>query len=98
MRALPNGNGAGARPVWHRGRRLPPTGRGARVLRRWRRHRHADEQRARLADDVRRLAGFADVAAQQANRLGADVPEGVAACALVWHHWARRLAELGGGH
>ena len=24
---------------------------------------------------------------------GAEVPEGVAACATVWHHWARRLAE-----
>jgi hypothetical protein len=62
------------------------------LRRRWRR-RHADERRARLADDVRRLAGFADAAAEQASRLGAEVPEGVAACALVWHHWARRLAE-----
>jgi hypothetical protein len=41
---------------------------------------------------VRRLAGFADAAVTTARRLGADVPEGVAACALVWSHWADRLA------
>ena len=32
-------------------------------MRRWWRRSHAAEQRARLADDVRHLAGFADVAA-----------------------------------
>jgi hypothetical protein len=62
-------------------------------LRRWFWRSHVGEQRAQLADDVRRLAGFADAAVQTATRLGADVPEGVAACALVWHHWARRFAE-----
>jgi hypothetical protein len=61
-------------------------------VRRWWRRRRAD-QRARLADDVRRLAGYADAAAAQARRLGAEVPEGVAACAVVWHHWAWRLAR-----
>jgi hypothetical protein len=61
-------------------------------MRRWWWHRHADEQRARLADDVRRLAGFADAAVATARRLGAEVPEGVAACPLVWSHWADRLA------
>jgi hypothetical protein len=65
-------------------------------LRRWWRRRRV-ERRARLADDMRRLAGFADAAAAQASRLGAEVPEGVAACALVWHHWARRLAEWARG-
>jgi predicted RNA methylase len=60
-------------------------------VRRWWRRRQL-EQRARLADDVRRLAGFADAAVTTARRLGADVPEGVAACALVWSHWADRLA------
>ena len=62
-------------------------------MRRWWRRRHADEQRARLADDVRRLAGFADAAVTTARRLGAEVPDGVAACPLVWSHWADRLAE-----
>jgi hypothetical protein len=60
------------------------------------RRRH-DEQRTQLADDVRRLAGFADAAVQQATRLGAEVPEGVAACPVVWRHWAARLAEWARG-
>lgn len=51
-----------------------------------------DEQRAQLADDVRSLAGFADAAVATARRLGADMPDGVAACSLVWSHWADRLA------
>jgi len=62
------------------------------VVRRWRRRRQVT-QRARLADDVRRLAGFADAAVTTARRLGADVPDGVAACPLVWSHWADRLAK-----
>jgi hypothetical protein len=49
-----------------------------------------DEQRGQLADDVRRLAGFADATVDKATRLGAEVPEG-----------RRRvpggLAALGGG-
>ena len=51
------------------------------------------EQRAQLADDVRRLAGFADAAVKTATRLGADVPDGVVACTVVWRHWAGRLAQ-----
>jgi hypothetical protein len=64
-------------------------------VRRWRRRRV--EQRARLADDVRRLAGFADAAVTTARRPVAEVPEGVAACPLVWSHWADRLAEWARG-
>jgi hypothetical protein len=37
-------------------------------------------------------AGFADAAVATARRLGAEVPDGVAACPLVWSHWADRLA------
>jgi hypothetical protein len=66
------------------------------VARRWWRRRKV-EQRAQLADDVRRVAGFADAATERARRLGAEVPEGVAACAVVWHHWAWRLAEWARG-
>jgi hypothetical protein len=58
---------------------------------------HDDEQRVQLADDVRRLAGFADAAVDKAARLGAEVPEGVAACSVVWQHWAARLAEWARG-
>lgn len=42
-----------------------------------------DEQRGQLADDVRRLAGFADATVAKATRLGAEVPEGVVACLVV---------------
>ena len=62
------------------------------MARRWWRRRKVT-QRAQLADDVRNLAGFADAAVATARRLGADVPEGVAACPLVWSSWHRRLAE-----
>ena len=58
---------------------------------RWRRRRHV-EQRAQLAADVRDLAGFADATVVTPRRLGADVPEGVAACQKVWSYWADRLA------
>jgi hypothetical protein len=65
------------------------------VWRWWRRRR--DAQRAQLAADIRSLAGFADAAVDTARRLGAEVPEGVAACPLVWSHWADRLAEWARG-
>jgi hypothetical protein len=58
------------------------------VVWRW----HVDERRAQLAADVRALAGLADSAVVTARRLGADVPEGVAACQMVWSYWADRLA------
>jgi hypothetical protein len=52
-----------------------------------------DEQRGQLADDVRRLAGFADATVAKATRLGAEVPEGVVACLVVWRRWAGWLAD-----
>jgi hypothetical protein len=52
-----------------------------------------DEERVQLADDIRRLAGFADAAVDKATQLGAEVPEGVVACPVVWRHWAGRLAD-----
>ena len=57
----------------------------------WRRRRRADEQRAQLAADVRRVAGFADAALDHARRLGAEVPDDVAASVPLWWHWHRRL-------
>jgi hypothetical protein len=57
---------------------------------RWWRRRPV-QQRAQLAADARNLAGFAAAAVQTARRLGAEVPDGVAACPLVWSHWADRL-------
>lgn len=64
---------------------------------RWPWRRHVPERRVRLADDVRRLAGYADVLVDEARRLGAEVPEGVGACPVVWHHWAWRLGEWARG-
>jgi hypothetical protein len=60
------------------------------------RHRRPTK-RTQLADDVRRLAGLADSAVEEARRLGAEVPDGVGACPLVWHFWAWRLAEWARG-
>jgi hypothetical protein len=57
----------------------------------WR--RHEDDERVQLVEDARRVAGFADALLARATRLGAEVPEGVAACTVVWRHWAGRLAE-----
>jgi hypothetical protein len=64
-------------------------------VRRWLQRRRAD-QRARLAADARRVAGFADATIATARRLGADIPEGVGACTLVWRLWAWRLDEWAG--
>jgi hypothetical protein len=50
---------------------------------RWRWRRHVPTQRARLAADVRRLAGWSQLVIAEARRLDGDVPEGVAACSLV---------------
>ena len=65
-------------------------------MRRWRRRRQAT-RRAQLAADVRRLAGWSHLVVEQARRLGADVPDGVAACSMVWSRWADRLAEWANG-
>jgi hypothetical protein len=62
----------------------------------WRRH-DDDGERVQLAEDARRVAGFADALVDKAARLGAEVPEGVAACTTVWRHWAGRLAEWARG-
>ncbi len=65
----------------------------SRLVSRWIWHRHVPERRARLADDARNVAGWSDLVTAEARRLGADVPDGVAACTTVWSHWADRLAE-----
>ena len=65
-------------------------------MRRWWRRRRV-EQRAWLADEVRRLAGWSHLVAAEGRRLGADVPDGVAAYLTVWSHWADRLAEWARG-
>jgi hypothetical protein len=61
-------------------------------VRRWLRRRRAD-QRAKLAADVMRLAGFADATVAMARRIGAPLPGGVRNCLRTWHDWAWRLAD-----
>jgi hypothetical protein len=59
--------------------------------------KHDDDERVQLAEDARRVAGFADAVVQKAERLGAEVPEGVSACTVVWRHWGARLQEWARG-
>jgi len=61
-------------------------------MRRWIRRRKA-EQRARLAADVRRVAGFADATVATARRIGAPLPGEVRGCLRIWHEWAWQLEE-----
>jgi hypothetical protein len=58
-----------------------------------------DDQRRRrqVADDARRVAGFADAVIGEASLLGAELPEEVAHCASAWRHWAGRLATWAHG-
>jgi hypothetical protein len=61
-------------------------------MRRWIR-RGQDDPRAQLADDARRVAGYADAVVDRARRLGDEVPEDVGACTEAWRHWAGQLAR-----
>jgi len=61
----------------------------------WRRHH--DDERVQLAEDARRVAGFADALVDKAARLGAEVPDGVDACTTVWRAWSARLGEWARG-
>jgi hypothetical protein len=56
---------------------------------RWRRRR--SDPRARLADDVRRLAGYAESVVAHADRLDVEVPEELADCVVMWWRWSRDL-------
>jgi hypothetical protein len=51
----------------------------------------------RLADDARRTAGYMAAVLADAQRAGAEVPDGVAACVSVWRTWTDRLREWAAG-
>jgi hypothetical protein len=51
------------------------------------------DRRELLADDLRRLAGLAEAAVEEAHLLGVEVPEDVARCVAAWRHWGSRLEE-----
>jgi hypothetical protein len=50
-------------------------------------------RRERLATDARRAVGFMVAVLVDAERAGAEVPDGVAASVVVWRSWAERLQE-----
>ena len=53
-----------------------------------------DDEQARSARRRRPAPSrFADATVDKATRLGAEVPEGVVACPVVWRPWAGRLAD-----
>jgi hypothetical protein len=50
------------------------------------------DPKSRLADDARRTAGYMEAVAADARRQGAELPDAMLACVLVWRHWSARLA------
>jgi hypothetical protein len=57
---------------------------------RWKRRRREDRG-ARLADDVRRAAGFMAFVLQDAERLKVPIPELAYGCVSAWRRWTRHL-------
>ncbi|MFL5794315.1 MAG: hypothetical protein ACJ77H_09980 [Actinomycetota bacterium] len=55
------------------------------------------DPRRRLADDARRTTGLMASVIADADRAGADVPDGVTASVTVWRAWADRLAVWAAG-
>jgi hypothetical protein len=59
---------------------------------RWKRTRRREDRHARLAEDVRRTAGYMAAVVQDAERLKVSVPELALGCVSAWRRWARHLA------
>jgi hypothetical protein len=55
------------------------------------------DRRRRLADDARRTTGLMASVIADADRTGANVPDGVTASITVWRAWADRLAVWAAG-
>jgi hypothetical protein len=53
-----------------------------------------EERRQLLADDLRRIAGFASAVVGEATELGLEVPEETAQCIATFFGWSRRLREV----
>jgi hypothetical protein len=60
-------------------------------MRRRRSRKH--NRRTLLASDAGRVSGYMAAVLADARRLGAELPEGVTACATVWRSWADRVTE-----
>jgi hypothetical protein len=50
-----------------------------------------EDPRARLADDIRRAAGYMEAIVAQAERLDMPVPQAIHTCVAVWRGWFRAL-------
>jgi hypothetical protein len=50
-----------------------------------------EERRQLLADDLRRIAGFASAVVGEATELGLEVPEETAHCIATFFGWSHRL-------
>jgi hypothetical protein len=60
------------------------------------RDRSAQDDRRRLADDVRRTAGYMEAVVTRARRLDVAVPEAIAVCVDTWRGWYRSLDRRAG--
>jgi hypothetical protein len=55
--------------------------------------RRRQDPRQRLVSDARRTVGFMVAVIVDAERVRAEVPDGVTASVTVWRSWADRLQE-----
>jgi hypothetical protein len=60
------------------------------------RNRSAQDDRRRLADDVRRTAGYMEAVVSRARRLDVLAPPAVSACVDLWRGWFRSMDRQAG--
>jgi hypothetical protein len=60
------------------------------------RDRSAADAERRLADDVRRTAGYMEAVVNAARRLDVTVPEAIAVCVDTWRGWVRSMDRRAG--
>jgi hypothetical protein len=60
------------------------------------RDRSAADAERRLADDVRRTAGYMEAVVNAARRLDVTVPEAIAVCVDTWRGWVRSIDRRAG--
>jgi hypothetical protein len=60
------------------------------------RDRSAADAQRRLADDVRRTAGYMDAVVTRARALDVTVPEAIGVCVDTWRGWVRSMDRRAG--
>jgi len=58
--------------------------------------RSAADAERRLADDVRRTAGYMEAVVTRARELDVIVPEAIAVCVDTWRGWVRSMDRRAG--